>query len=33
MSLNRLAHREEEKSRPLSDDTLGTSGAAVKPWN
>jgi hypothetical protein len=31
MSLNRLAQRENEKSRAVADDTLGASGAAVKP--
>jgi hypothetical protein len=32
MSFSRLARREKEISRAVADDTLGASGAAVKPW-
>jgi hypothetical protein len=32
MSFSRLARREKEKCRAVADDTLGASGAAVKPW-
>jgi len=32
MSFSRLARREKAISRAVADDTLGASGAAVKPW-
>jgi hypothetical protein len=33
MSFTRLARREKAESRAVADDTLGGSGAAVKPCN
>lgn len=32
VSFSRLALREKATSRAVADDTLGASGAAVKPW-
>jgi hypothetical protein len=32
LAFTRLARREKEISRAVADDTLGASGAAVKPW-
>jgi hypothetical protein len=32
LACTRLARREKASSRAVADDTLGASGAAVKPW-